>query len=114
MSAAVVVTLDYGMTDDRFQFLSDHRRDEAPGTAAGIRTGAQGGGRGSLPEASWHKVDEVLDAGLWALERAHRAGVRLAFLTAARKGRVSFQRRGEGTRLLPTAALRDASSGGGV
>jgi imidazolonepropionase-like amidohydrolase len=34
-----------------------------------------------LPEASWRKVDEVLDAGLSALERAHRAGARLVYGT---------------------------------
>jgi imidazolonepropionase-like amidohydrolase len=34
-----------------------------------------------LPEVSWHKVDEVLDAGLTALERAHNAGVRLVYGT---------------------------------
>ncbi|MEW9548220.1 amidohydrolase family protein [Nonomuraea sp. NPDC050783] len=34
-----------------------------------------------LPEASWRKVDEVLEAGLVALERAARAGVRLAYGT---------------------------------
>ncbi|TMR07660.1 amidohydrolase family protein [Nonomuraea turkmeniaca] len=34
-----------------------------------------------LPEASWRKVDEVLEAGLVALERAARGGVRLAYGT---------------------------------
>jgi imidazolonepropionase-like amidohydrolase len=34
-----------------------------------------------LPEDSWRKVDEVLGAGLSALERAYRGGVRLAFGT---------------------------------
>ncbi|MFC4006102.1 amidohydrolase family protein [Nonomuraea purpurea] len=34
-----------------------------------------------LPERSWRKVDDVLDAGLVALERAARAGVRLAYGT---------------------------------
>ncbi|SDJ27262.1 Imidazolonepropionase [Nonomuraea maritima] len=34
-----------------------------------------------LPEDSWRKVDEVLDAGLAALERAARGGARLAFGT---------------------------------
>jgi imidazolonepropionase-like amidohydrolase len=34
-----------------------------------------------LPEDSWRKVDEVLEAGLSALERAYRGGVRLAFGT---------------------------------
>ena len=34
-----------------------------------------------LSEGSWRKVDEVLDAGLSALERAHRGGVRLAYGT---------------------------------
>jgi imidazolonepropionase-like amidohydrolase len=32
-----------------------------------------------LPEDSWRKVAEVLDAGLGALERAFRAGVRIAY-----------------------------------
>ncbi|GAA4873131.1 amidohydrolase family protein [Saccharopolyspora cebuensis] len=32
-----------------------------------------------LPQASWEKVAEVLDGGLGALERAARAGVRLAY-----------------------------------
>jgi imidazolonepropionase-like amidohydrolase len=34
-----------------------------------------------LPRASWEKIDEVLDGGLGALERATRAGVRIAFGT---------------------------------
>jgi imidazolonepropionase-like amidohydrolase len=34
-----------------------------------------------LPENSWRKVDEVLDAGLSALERAYRGGVRLGYGT---------------------------------
>jgi imidazolonepropionase-like amidohydrolase len=34
-----------------------------------------------LPEGSWRKVDEVLDAGLSALELAYRGGVRLAYGT---------------------------------
>ncbi|MBF8194020.1 amidohydrolase family protein [Nonomuraea sp. K274] len=34
-----------------------------------------------LPESSWRKVDAVLDAGLAALERAARGGVRLAYGT---------------------------------
>ncbi|MEO3867568.1 amidohydrolase family protein [Nonomuraea sp. B12E4] len=34
-----------------------------------------------LPERSWRKVDEVLEAGLVALERAARAGVRLVYGT---------------------------------
>jgi imidazolonepropionase-like amidohydrolase len=34
-----------------------------------------------LSEGSWRKVDEVLDAGLAALELAHRGGVRLAYGT---------------------------------
>ncbi|MFG1704397.1 amidohydrolase family protein [Nonomuraea sp. M3C6] len=34
-----------------------------------------------LPERSWRKVDEVLEAGLVALERAARGGVRLAYGT---------------------------------
>ncbi|QFY07425.1 amidohydrolase family protein [Nonomuraea phyllanthi] len=34
-----------------------------------------------LPAASWRKVDEVLEAGLVALERAARGGVRLAYGT---------------------------------
>ncbi|MER5392319.1 amidohydrolase family protein [Saccharopolyspora sp. NPDC002686] len=32
-----------------------------------------------LPEDSWRKVDEVLGAGLAALERAHRAGVKIVY-----------------------------------
>jgi imidazolonepropionase-like amidohydrolase len=32
-----------------------------------------------LPESSWRKVDEVLDAGMAALERAARGGVKLAY-----------------------------------
>jgi imidazolonepropionase-like amidohydrolase len=32
-----------------------------------------------LSEGSWQKVDEVLDAGLGALERAHSAGVKIAY-----------------------------------
>jgi imidazolonepropionase-like amidohydrolase len=32
-----------------------------------------------LPESNWRKVDEVLDAGLAALELAHRGGVRIAY-----------------------------------
>ncbi|GAA4615593.1 amidohydrolase family protein [Saccharopolyspora hordei] len=34
-----------------------------------------------LPEDSWRKVDAVLDAGLAALERAHRAGVKVVYGT---------------------------------
>jgi imidazolonepropionase-like amidohydrolase len=34
-----------------------------------------------LSEDSWRKVDEVLEAGLSALERAHRGGVRLVYGT---------------------------------
>ena len=34
-----------------------------------------------LPEGSWRKVDEVLDAGLSALDLAYRGGVRLAYGT---------------------------------
>jgi imidazolonepropionase-like amidohydrolase len=34
-----------------------------------------------LPESSWRKVDEVLGAGLGALERAARGGVELAYGT---------------------------------
>jgi imidazolonepropionase-like amidohydrolase len=34
-----------------------------------------------LPESSWRKVDDVLDAGLGGLERAARGGVKLAFGT---------------------------------
>lgn len=34
-----------------------------------------------LPEASWRKVTEVLDAGLRALELAHRAGVKIGYGT---------------------------------
>lgn len=34
-----------------------------------------------LPEGSWRKVDEVLDAGLAALDIAHRGGVKIAYGT---------------------------------
>jgi imidazolonepropionase-like amidohydrolase len=34
-----------------------------------------------LPEGSWRKVDEVLEAGLAALELAHRGGVKIAYGT---------------------------------
>ncbi|WP_020658224.1 metal-dependent hydrolase family protein [Amycolatopsis benzoatilytica] len=34
-----------------------------------------------LPESSWRKVDEVLTAGLAALETAHRGGVKIAYGT---------------------------------
>jgi imidazolonepropionase-like amidohydrolase len=34
-----------------------------------------------LPESSWRKVDEVLGAGLAALERAARGGVRIVYGT---------------------------------
>jgi imidazolonepropionase-like amidohydrolase len=34
-----------------------------------------------LSEANWDKVDAVLDAGLAALETAHKAGVKIAFAT---------------------------------
>ncbi|WP_390623932.1 amidohydrolase family protein [Fodinicola feengrottensis] len=34
-----------------------------------------------LPESSWRKVDEVLDAGLAALELASRGGVKMAYGT---------------------------------
>ena len=41
----------------------------------------QEGRQFGLPEGSWRKVDEVLDAGLSALDLAHRGGVRLAYGT---------------------------------
>jgi imidazolonepropionase-like amidohydrolase len=34
-----------------------------------------------LPEGSWHKLDDVIDAGLSALDLAYRGGVRLAYGT---------------------------------
>ena len=34
-----------------------------------------------LPESSWRKVDDVLDAGLGGLERAARGGVKLVYGT---------------------------------
>jgi len=34
-----------------------------------------------LPEASWRKVTEVLDAGLHALELAHTAGIKIGYGT---------------------------------
>lgn len=39
------------------------------------------GMKNGLPEASWRKVDEVLDGGLLALELAHRSGVRIVYGT---------------------------------
>ncbi|NUW41944.1 metal-dependent hydrolase family protein [Nonomuraea rhodomycinica] len=67
-----------------------------------------------LPEGSWRKVDEVLDAGLRALERAHRAGVRLAFGTDLLGGMHrhqshEFRLRGEVQR--PLDVLRAATTG---
>ncbi|MEV6237854.1 amidohydrolase family protein [Lentzea sp. NPDC051838] len=41
----------------------------------------QEGREHGLPESSWRKVDEVLGAGLTALERASRAGVKVVFGT---------------------------------
>ncbi|MEV0199116.1 amidohydrolase family protein [Nonomuraea sp. NPDC050691] len=67
-----------------------------------------------LPEGSWRKVDEVLDAGLRALERAARAGVRMAFGTDLLGGMHrhqghEFRLRGETQR--PLDVLRAATTG---
>ena len=42
---------------------------------------AERGREGGLPEASFRKVFDVLDAGLKALEMAHRAGLSIAYGT---------------------------------
>ncbi|MDR8414068.1 amidohydrolase family protein [Nonomuraea sp. 3-1Str] len=67
-----------------------------------------------LSEGSWRKVDEVLDAGLRALERAARGGVRLAFGTDLLGGMHrhqshEFRLRGEVQR--PLDVLRAATAG---
>ncbi|MEU6714350.1 amidohydrolase family protein [Nonomuraea sp. NPDC046802] len=67
-----------------------------------------------LPEASWRKVDAVLDAGLVALERAARAGVRLAYGTDLLGGMHrhqshEFRLRAEVQR--PIEVLRSATTG---
>jgi imidazolonepropionase-like amidohydrolase len=49
------------------------------------------GTRHGLPESSWRKVDAVLGAGLAALERAARAGVRTAFGTDLLGGMHHYQ-----------------------
>ncbi|NJP95839.1 amidohydrolase family protein [Nonomuraea sp. FMUSA5-5] len=67
-----------------------------------------------LPERSWRKVDEVLDAGLAALERAARGGVRLAYGTDLLGGmhrhqNQEFRLRAEVQR--PLDVLRAATTG---
>ncbi|GAA2205281.1 amidohydrolase family protein [Nonomuraea monospora] len=67
-----------------------------------------------LPEQSWRKVDEVLDAGLVALERASRGGVRIAYGTDLLGGmhrhqNQEFRLRGEVQR--PIDVLRAATTG---
>ncbi|GAA2848030.1 metal-dependent hydrolase family protein [Nonomuraea rubra] len=67
-----------------------------------------------LPERSWRKVDEVLDAGLVALERAARGGVRLAYGTDLLGGmhrhqNQEFRLRAEVQR--PIDVLRAATTG---
>ncbi|TYB58015.1 amidohydrolase family protein [Nonomuraea sp. PA05] len=67
-----------------------------------------------LPEQSWRKVDEVLDAGLAALERASRGGVRIAYGTDLLGGmhrhqNQEFRLRGEVQR--PIDVLRAATTG---
>ncbi|MGN9841114.1 amidohydrolase family protein [Nonomuraea sp. H19] len=67
-----------------------------------------------LPERSWRKVDEVLEAGLAALERAARGGVRLAYGTDLLGGmhrhqNHEFRLRGEVQR--PIDVLRAATTG---
>ncbi|TMR97977.1 metal-dependent hydrolase family protein [Nonomuraea basaltis] len=67
-----------------------------------------------LSERSWRKVDEVLEAGLVALERAARGGVRLAYGTDLLGGmhrhqNHEFRLRGEVQR--PIDVLRAATAG---
>ncbi|AQZ65341.1 Prolidase [[Actinomadura] parvosata subsp. kistnae] len=67
-----------------------------------------------LPERSWRKVDEVLDAGLAALDRAARGGVRLAYGTDLLGGmhrhqNQEFRLRAEVQR--PLDVLRAATTG---
>jgi imidazolonepropionase-like amidohydrolase len=67
-----------------------------------------------LPERSWRKVDEVLGAGLVALERAARGGVRLAYGTDLLGGmhrhqNQEFRLRAEVQR--PIDVLRAATTG---
>jgi imidazolonepropionase-like amidohydrolase len=66
-----------------------------------------------LPEPSWRKVDEVLDAGLAALERAARGGVNLVYGTDLLGGmhrhqNHEFRLRGEVQ--SPLEVLRSATS----
>ncbi|MFD7919964.1 amidohydrolase family protein [Streptomyces sp. NPDC059740] len=66
-----------------------------------------------LPENSWRKVDEVLHAGLGALERAERGGVRIAYGTDLLGGmhrhqNEEFRIRAEVQR--PLALIRSATS----
>ncbi|MCF6468672.1 amidohydrolase family protein [Nonomuraea sp. MG754425] len=67
-----------------------------------------------LPEQSWRKVDAVLEAGLVALERATRGGVRMAYGTDLLGGmhrhqKQEFRLRAEVQR--PIDVLRAATSG---
>ncbi|WP_043618799.1 metal-dependent hydrolase family protein [Nonomuraea candida] len=67
-----------------------------------------------LPERSWRKVDEVLEAGLVALERASRGGVRMAYGTDLLGGmhrhqNQEFRLRAEVQR--PIDVLRAATTG---
>lgn len=66
-----------------------------------------------LPEVSWRKVDDVLDAGVSSLELAHRAGVRLVYGSdllggMQRHQNEEFRIRGEVQR--PIDVIRSATS----
>jgi imidazolonepropionase-like amidohydrolase len=66
-----------------------------------------------LPQASWEKVDEVLDSGLGALERAARAGVKVGYGTdllggMQRRQNEEFRIRAEVQR--PIEIIRSATS----
>jgi imidazolonepropionase-like amidohydrolase len=66
-----------------------------------------------LPEESWRKVSEVLDAGLGALERATRAGVRVAYGSDLLGGMQRHQLREFRIRAevqSPAAVLRSATT----
>ena len=66
-----------------------------------------------LPRESWEKVTDVLDRGLEALERAHRAGVRLAYgtdLLAGMNTRQNEEFRIRGDVQKPIDVIRSATT----
>jgi len=66
------------LDDECIKLLVEHRAYLVP-TLVTYWTLKQEGLEHGLPRDSWQKVGAVLDAGLSALERAARGGVRIAF-----------------------------------